>query len=139
MKSLKVVSALALTALLLAACDGSGGQGGSLEGLRPAGQTVGAPATSAPAPVATALPVIGKEVQTVVVESTVVVDRPVEVPVEVTREVVVVVTATPEIAGFAPVQPGIDESVQPCPAKYWKGGRCVATQAQIDAWASETK
>lgn len=65
--------------------------------------------------------------------------------IEVTREVVdvqqvettriVIVTATPEPAPTA----GVDESPQPCPAKYWRRNRCTATQAQIEQAASEVQ
>lgn len=56
--------------------------------------------------------------------------------VEVTPTAAVIVTPTPQ-----PVQivAGIDESMQPCPARFWKRGRCTATQAQIDAAASEVQ
>jgi hypothetical protein len=46
-------------------------------------------------------------------------------------------TETPDIAGFA--MPGIDESTQPCPARFWKRGRCNATPAQIAAYANEVQ
>lgn len=58
--------------------------------------------------------------------------------VEVTRimpaTVQIIVTATPDVVGF---EPAIDESVQPCPARFWKRGRCTATAAQIEAYANE--
>jgi hypothetical protein len=64
--------------------------------------------------------------------------------IEVTRIVEVVVTATPDIQGFpAPDAAGflnapvyVDEDVQPCPVKYWKRGRCVANDTQIEAYAA---
>lgn len=54
-------------------------------------------------------------------------------------------TVTPDVQGFAvvPTVPaadmGIDESAQPCPARYWKRGTCTATAAQIEAYASEVQ
>lgn len=44
-------------------------------------------------------------------------------------EVVVTTTPAPEIVGFQSA--GVDESVKPCPIKFWKRGRCVATDAQM--------
>jgi hypothetical protein len=58
--------------------------------------------------------------------------------IEATRIVEVVITPTPDIAGF-PSAPVIDESAQPCPILYWKRGRCIATQAQIEQAASEVQ
>ncbi len=65
--------------------------------------------------------------QVVEVTRVVEVQQPPQV-VEVTR--VVVVEVTPEITGFD--MPAVDESVQPCPRKFWKRGRCTATQQQIE-------
>lgn len=71
-----------------------------------------------------------------IVEATVIVEQPVVQPVEVTRVVEVVITPTPAIQGFD-TQPAIDESVQPCPVIYWRNGRCVATQQQLDDYAAQ--
>jgi hypothetical protein len=53
--------------------------------------------------------------------------------VEATRLVEVVVTPTPALA-----QSGIDESAQPCPAPFWRRGRCTASAAQIAQYAEST-
>lgn len=128
--SLAVVGAVAVA--VLAGCSGDGSGSGSLDALRPIGRQI-AETTSTPATSPT-LPAQIVE-KTVVVEATVIVDR----PVEVTRVVEIVATPTPDVAGFDMSRPAVDESVQPCPAKFWKRGRCVATQAQIDQAAGESK
>lgn len=135
--SLAVAGAVAVA--VLAGC-GDGGQGGSLDALRPIGQPI-VEATSVPATSST-LPaqIVEKPVEvTKIVEATVIVDR----PVEVTRVVEIVATPTPEpapeINGFDMSRPAVDESTQPCPLKYWKRGRCVATQAQIEQVSESTK
>lgn len=127
--------------LALAGCGGGTGSG-----VRATAEAMGTtfpdsvqPAT--PQPFQAVTMVVGTA-QTSEVEQ-VRVEVPVQVPVEVTRIVEVVVTATPDIQGFpAPdadevyVAPaGIDESLQPCPASFWRGGRCTATQAELDAYA----
>jgi hypothetical protein len=73
--------------------------------------------------------------------------------VEVTRIVVVtapapvvtppataidIATPTPEIQGFDAMTT-VDESVQPCPAGYWRRGRCVATDTQIEQAAHDAQ
>lgn len=117
--------ALGFAVMLIAGCSGDTG-GGSVrataEALGTRYPTAAAPATSEPAVIATW--------PAQVVEATRIVVQPVAVTVMVTREVVV--TATPDVAGF-------DESAQPCPARFWRGGRCTATQAQIEAAANESK
>lgn len=115
--------ALALTVaavLLLAGCGGEGGGG-----VRATAEALGTRFPSAQTPAE-----VTREA-TVVVEATRIVNQ----PVEVTREVVVVVTATPDVAGFD--VPAIDESVQPCPVGYWRNGRCVANDAQIEHAAQD--
>lgn len=37
----------------------------------------------------------------------------------------------------AAIVAGIDESAQPCPARYWHRGRCTATAAQLAAYAQQ--
>jgi hypothetical protein len=130
----RVVTFCVFVLLALAGCGGDTG-GGSVRAT--------AEALGTRYPTATAHPLagIGQVTSTSIVitnevEATRIVTQ--AVAVEVTREVVVVVTATPDIAG-ADAQPAMDESAQPCPIKYWRGGRCTATQAQIDAAASESK
>lgn len=139
---LKAAGALVL-AMMLAGC-GSGGDS-SIRELAGAGaiSTTAAqptpPATAAPLPPSPAPTQPPQQPQ--VIEVT----RPVEVTrqvvdvqqVEVTRIVEVIITPTPDIAGFQ--DSGIDESAQPCPARYWKRNRCIATDAQIDAYAHEVQ
>lgn len=45
-------------------------------------------------------------------------------------------TMTPDVQGFSM---SIDEGPEPCPAPFWKRGRCTATAAQIEAYASEAQ
>lgn len=127
-----------LLSLALAACGGEGS--GSVNRLRDAvngGTAQPTPQTQTqtqPAQVIEVTRIVEIEQPAQVIEST----RVVEVP----ATVVVVVTATPDIQGFsAPAEsvPQVDESVQPCPVIYWRGGRCTATQAQLDAYASEVQ
>ena len=141
----KVLIGLALAALLLAGCGG--GSGG---GVRATAEALGTtfPTGATPRPVQSVAMVVAtrsvKDVEQVRVEVPVVqpvevtriVEVPVVQPVEVTRIVEVVVTATPAIQGFD-TQPAIDESVQPCPVIYWRNGRCVATQQQLDDYAAQ--
>lgn len=122
----KVLIGLALAALMLAGCGG--GSGG---GVRATAEALG---TTFPTE-ATRIVVQPVEV-TRIVEATVIVEQPVVQPVEVTRVVEVVITPTPAIQGFD-TQPAIDESVQPCPVIYWRNGRCVATQQQLDDYAAQ--
>lgn len=55
--------------------------------------------------------------------------------VEVSRQVVQLVeaTTTPQPAKIG--AGAVDESTQPCPVIYWRKGRCIATDAQIGAYA----
>jgi hypothetical protein len=136
---------------MLAACSSGGGAdslrataqaaGVSVPAEQPTAQTIEQPAQTTPTPFP-ANPVRIVDAQQVEVTRIVKVTQPaqmIEVThiVEATVEVPVIVTATPDIAGFQDA--GIDESVQPCPIKYWKRGRCVATDAQIEAYASEVQ
>lgn len=118
-----VCVALSIVALLMASGCSSDGVNGARATAEALGTTY---------PTATAHPLAGAGAITptpYVVEATRIVNQ----PIEVTREVVVVVTATPDVAGFDLASPSVDESVQPCPLKYWRNGRCVANDAQIDA------
>jgi hypothetical protein len=45
-------------------------------------------------------------------------------------------TMTPDVQGFSMSS---DEGPEPCPAPFWKRGRCTATQAQIEQYASEAQ
>jgi hypothetical protein len=58
--------------------------------------------------------------------------------IEVPVTVIVIATSTPDIQGFSNA-PAVDESVQPCPVRFWKRGRCTATEAQIDQYAQEVQ
>lgn len=123
-RTLLIVSLLSLA---LAACGGNGINRRKVEAPK---------ATPQPAQIAQPQP----QPRTQIVEVTRVVEvaQPAQV-VEVTRIVEIVATATPDIQGFDMAQPAIDESAQPCPVTYWRNGRCVATQAQLDAYASEVQ
>lgn len=155
MKKIGLLMLLALAGfivVLLAGCSDAGGSGGvraTAEALGtrfPSGQTEATPSPAVQVVEATRIVVQPVEV-TRIVEATVIVEQPVVQPVEVTRIVEVVVTATPDIQGFpapdaagqlnapAIVDSGVNESIQPCPAKLWKRGRCVANATQIQAAA----
>jgi hypothetical protein len=111
---------------LLAGCSGDG-RNSDLDALRGAG------AQSTPMPTAVAASVPAQIVEvTRIVEVT----QPAQV-IEVPFAVEIIVTATPDIAGFDMSMPAQDESAQPCPVIYWRNGRCEATQAQIEAYAQE--
>ena len=139
---LMLIVAAGFLLVLLAGCGG--GSGG---GVRATAEALGTtfPTEATPQPVQSVTMVVAtrivKDVEQVRVEV------PVVQPVEVTRIVEVVVTATPDIQGFpapdaagqlnapAIVDSGVNESIQPCPAKLWKRGRCVANATQIQAAA----
>lgn len=128
--------------VMLAGCsDGGGGVRATAEALGTRFPSGKVEATSPPAvQVVEATRIVEMPVEvTRIVEATVIVEQSVQVPVQVeaTRIVEVVVTATPapDIQGFS--ESGIDESVQPCPAPFWKNGQCVATQQQIEDYAAQ--
>lgn len=137
--SLPLAAGAMALAIMLAAC--SSGDGNSRTELRKLAGVTEAQATSLPSPTLPPSPTETPDFippvptsQPVIVEVT---RESVSVQqIEVTRIVEVVITATPDIQGFS--EPAIDESAQPCPIRYWKRGRCTATQAQIEA-ASEVK
>lgn len=131
-RALAIVAGLVLLVLLVG-CGGDTG-GGGLDGLRPVGQAVESTPSAAPLP---AYPTSTPQIHEVEVTRIVPFAQTQVVTVE--REVVVVITAMPEIVGFDMSEPAIDESVQPCPAPFWRGGRCTATAAQIEAYAKESK
>lgn len=125
-----------MLSMLLAACSTDGDSRAELRKL--------AGVEASPTPlrptqiVLTATPQPESTEPPVVIEAT----REIAQPVEVTqaaqiieRTVEVVITATPDIQGFQ--DSGIDESVQPCPKPFWKRGRCVATDATVEAFANE--
>lgn len=125
-----LIVAMLAGALALAACTDSG----DIRDL--AGAGAGASGSPTPTDSPTVTPDISTEMQS----------QPPAPIIEVTRivEVQIIITpppgggtVTPDVAGF-PSAAGIDESVQPCPARYWRHRRCTATQAQIDA-ASEAQ
>lgn len=122
-----VCVALSIVALLMA----SGCSSDGVNGARATAEALGTTYPLAGIGATTPTPVEVTREATVVVEATRIVNQ----PVEVTREVVVVVTATPDVAGFD--VPAIDESVQPCPVGYWRNGRCVANDAQIEHAAQD--
>lgn len=148
---LMLIVAAGFLLVLLAGCGG--GSGG---GVRATAEALGTtfPTEATPQPVQSVTMVVAtrivKDVEQVrvevpvvqpvevtrIVEATVIVEQPVVQPVEVTRVVEVVITPTPAIQGFD-TQPAIDESVQPCPVIYWRNGRCVATQQQLDDYAAQ--
>jgi hypothetical protein len=123
----------------LAAC----GRDGTIDQLRQrvdASPTL-APATSTPIPQPTETPDFGDAQPALQAPAT----------VEVTRIVVVTApaitppataidtpTPTPEIQGFDAMTT-VDESVQPCPARFWWRRRCVATEAQIEQAAHDAQ
>lgn len=117
-------------ALMLAAC-GSGGDNSAIRDLAGAGAQPTPAPTATPAPLPTDTPAPPAQVV-----------QQVEVTriVEATVEVQIIVTATPDIAGFQIVA-AIDESAQPCPARFWnhKRHRCMATDAQIEQAAREVQ
>lgn len=126
--------------LMLAACSTTGG--GSVQSLRAAAGVIATPQASPPTETPPAPP---QPTETPPAISTgmpqpprvIEVTREVQatVQVEVTRVVVQEIQVTPAVM---PPPSGIDESIQPCPAKYWRKGRCIATQAQIDAYTQGT-
>lgn len=127
-------------ALVLSACSTDSGTSRE-ELLRLAGAQAEMTAQPAPTPLPTiasmpaAMPTTAIDVaaaQRVLAES--VTPVIVEVPVVVTATPAPMPTVTPDVAGFD--APAIDESAQPCPARFWRAGRCTATPAQI-AQASE--
>jgi hypothetical protein len=113
---------------LLAGCSGDG-RNSDLDALRGVGAQ--STPTAVPASVEGLMPAQVVEV-TRIIEATRIVE--VAQPAQVVE---IIVTATPDIAGFDMSMPAQDESAQPCPVIYWRNGRCEATQAQIEAYAQE--
>ncbi len=137
---MKRLIVFALAGMLLATgCSNT--DGGSVQSLRAAAGVIAtpqvSPATDTPAPPqpTETPPAISTEMpqppQVIEVTREVLAT----VQVEVTRVVVQEIQVTPAVM---PPPSGIDESIQPCPAKYWRKGRCIATQAQIDAYTQGT-
>lgn len=125
----KAAGAMAL-AVLLSAC--SSGDGNSRAELR---KLAGVESSPSPQIVLTATPQPESTERPVIIEVT----REIAQPVEVTR----IVEVTPEplptadIQGFS--EPAVNEDAQPCPKPFWKRNRCVATDAQIEAYANEVQ
>jgi hypothetical protein len=125
-------------ALVLSACTPGSGDADRLRGVAqqptPLAVATGMPDISTemptPSPAPTETPDISAEMQPLAPALVIEVTR----EVEVTRIVEVIATPPP-----AQLVAGIDESAQPCPVKYWRRGRCVATQAQLEAYASEAQ
>lgn len=135
----RIAFAALLAGALLAACSNT--DGSSVQSLRAAaGIEATAPApTAQPTPQPTDTPDIAPQTFTQPAQTAQVIEVtrivPATVQVEVTRVVVQEIQVTPAVM---PPPSGIDESIQPCPAKYWRKGRCIATQAQIDAYTQGT-
>lgn len=134
-----IVSALA-GILLATGCSNS--DGGSVQSLRAAAGVIATPQASPPTETPPAPPQPTETPPAISTEMpqpprVIEVTREVQatVQVEVTRVVVQEIQVTPAVM---PPSSGIDESIQPCPAKYWRKGRCIATQAQIDAYTQGT-
>lgn len=120
-------------ALALVACGSDNGSNSAIRDL------AGAGAQTTPAP--TAQPTLRQSQDATPPPATETPDfhpqpQPAQI-MEVTRIVEVVITPTPDIQGFS--APAIDESAQPCPARFWKRGRCTATAAQIEQYAHEAQ
>lgn len=141
-----VLIVFAFVALLLAACSSGGGADSLRATAQAAGVVVPSSEGSAPAEQPTAQPTEqpateparSVDVQQVEVTRIVEVTQPAQI-IETTRVVIVTATPlpTPDIQGFQ--DSGIDESVQPCPIKFWKRGRCVANDATVESYANEVQ
>lgn len=121
---------------LMTACSSGGGGADSFKATaQAAGVEVPAEVAPTESPVALASPTPFPVEPAQQIEVTRIVTQPAQI---IERTVEVIITATPDIAGFDDVA-GVDESIQPCPVKYWRNGRCVATDAQIEQYANEVQ
>jgi hypothetical protein len=140
MISQRIFAALSMAGtlvLVLTSCTRSSGDIRNLAGAGAQNVPVQQP-TALPPPLPTDTP---PAIQLAIVEAT----QPAQV-IEITRivEMPVIVTVTPDVIGyptetFHDLTRAIDESTQPCPARFWKHGRCTATQTQIDQAAQEVQ
>ena len=139
---MKRLIVFALAGMLLATgCSNT--DGGSVQSLRAAAGVVATPQASPPTETPPALPLptetppaisTGMPQPPRVIEVTREVQATVQV--EVTRVVVQEIQVTPAVM---PPPSGIDESIQPCPEKYWRKGRCIANDATVEAYANEVQ